>query len=157
MPKRGLKSIRLLAECYQAFEHFSNRHIRSLGLTGAQFDIVATLGNTQGMTFKELGEKTLITKGTLTGVIDRLELRGLVCRCVNNQDGRSTRVQLTAMGEALFAQIFPLHLQYCNRVFELYSDSELQLLEQQLTLFKQRFQLGMQASLSQGESHEQPQ
>ena len=35
------------------------------GLTHAQFDIIATLGNTPGMSYKELGDKTLITKGTL--------------------------------------------------------------------------------------------
>ena len=32
---------------------------------------IATLGNTPGMSYKELGDKTLITKGTLTGVIER--------------------------------------------------------------------------------------
>jgi hypothetical protein len=53
-------------QCYQAFEAYSATHIRTLGLTPPQFDIVATLGNTSGMTATELGEKTLITKGTLT-------------------------------------------------------------------------------------------
>ena len=33
-----------------------------------------------GMTCKELGEKLWITKGTLTGVLDRLEAKGLVQR-----------------------------------------------------------------------------
>jgi DNA-binding MarR family transcriptional regulator len=72
--------LRELARCYQAFEAHSGAHVRSLGLTPAQFDIVATLGNTPGMSFKELGEKTLITKGTLTGVVDRLEAQRLVRR-----------------------------------------------------------------------------
>jgi DNA-binding MarR family transcriptional regulator len=35
----------------------SRSHIRTLDLTPSQFDIVATLGNTDGMSFKELGEK----------------------------------------------------------------------------------------------------
>ena len=34
------------------------------------FDIIVTLGNTPGLSFKELGQRTLITKGTLTGVVD---------------------------------------------------------------------------------------
>jgi DNA-binding MarR family transcriptional regulator len=62
----------MLAECMQLFEQISTAKVRQFGLTH-QFDIIATLGNTQGMTCKELGEKTLITKGTLTGVLDRLE------------------------------------------------------------------------------------
>jgi DNA-binding MarR family transcriptional regulator len=67
-----LPMLRELARCYQAFESYSGLHIRSLDLTPSQFDIVATLGNTAGMSFKELGVKTLITKGTLTGVVYRL-------------------------------------------------------------------------------------
>ena len=35
-----------LARCYQGFERASGRNIRELGLTPAQFDIIATLGNT---------------------------------------------------------------------------------------------------------------
>jgi len=47
-PRRFLRSVRLLAQCYQGFERLSGRHVRALGLTPAQFDIVATLGNTEG-------------------------------------------------------------------------------------------------------------
>jgi len=36
-------------------------------MTPPQFDIIATLGNTSGMTATVLGEKTLITKGSLPG------------------------------------------------------------------------------------------
>ena len=42
------------------------------GLTVSQADVIFTLGNTAGMTCGEIGERTLITKGTLTGVIDRV-------------------------------------------------------------------------------------
>ena len=68
-----LRTLRLLAECYHAFERYSAAQVREFGLTPPQFDIIATLGNTEGMSFKQLGEKTLITKGTLTGVVDRLD------------------------------------------------------------------------------------
>jgi MarR family 2-MHQ and catechol resistance regulon transcriptional repressor len=54
MGERYLKSVRLLAECLQGFERFSGESVRSSGLTHAQFDIIATLGNTPGMTYKEL-------------------------------------------------------------------------------------------------------
>ncbi|MFZ3174178.1 MAG: MarR family transcriptional regulator, partial [Thiobacillus sp.] len=77
-PDEFLPTVQALVQCYQAFEAYSAAHIRTLGLTPPQFDIVATLGNTSGMTATELGEKTLITKGTLTGVVDRLVDRGWV-------------------------------------------------------------------------------
>lgn len=104
--------LRELARCYQAFEAYSGAHIRSLGLTPPQFDIVATLGNTAGMSFKELGERTLITKGTLTGVVDRLEGQRLVKRIASPEDGRSVIVRLTPAGERLFERAFATHLDH---------------------------------------------
>jgi DNA-binding MarR family transcriptional regulator len=106
-----------LVRCYQAFEAYSTAHIRGLELTAPQFDIIATLGNTPGMTPKELGEQTLITKGTLTGVIDRLEAKGLVRRSAHASDGRSQVVQLTESGDALFRRIFPEHMAHLRRAF----------------------------------------
>lgn len=121
-----LRVLRELARCYQAFESYSARHIRSLGLTPCQFDIVATLGNTDGMTFKQLGEKTLITKGTLTGVVDRLEAKRQVRREASSADGRSQIVKLTARGETLFARVFPEHLDHLKAAFTGYTAAELQ-------------------------------
>jgi DNA-binding MarR family transcriptional regulator len=110
--------IRELARCYQAFQRASDAHIRRTGLTPPQFDIVVTLGNTDGMTFKELGSRTLITKGTLTGVVDRLEARGLVERMASPTDGRSTLVRLTRQGDRVFREVFEPHLAFLAPAFE---------------------------------------
>lgn len=112
-----LPTMRALVQCYQAFETCSAAHTRGLGLTPPQFDIIATLGNTQGMTATELGEKTLITKGTLTGVVDRLIARGWVERVAHESDGRCQTIRLTQSGEALFAKVFPTHLTYMGACF----------------------------------------
>ena len=112
-----LRTLRSLSECYQAFERYSAEHVRKTTLTSAQFDIIATLGNTPGMNFKELGARTLITKGTLTGVIDRLERRGLVRRKKCPLDARVTYVALTAAGERTFARVFPDQVAHLKGVF----------------------------------------
>jgi DNA-binding MarR family transcriptional regulator len=131
-PNRFLRSVRLLAVCYQAFERMSGAHVRSLGLTPAQFDIVATLGNTPGMTFRELGEHTLITKGTLTGVVDRLEERGVVERIANQSDGRSSIVRLTRDGERLFDRVFAEHVAHCRKAFAGWRAQDFEALDSQL-------------------------
>ena len=110
--------IRELARCYQAFQRASDANILGMGLTPPQFDIVVTLGNTPGRSFKELGSRTLITKGTLTGVVDRLQARGLVERQASQTDGRSTRVRLTAEGERVFREVFEPHLAFLAPAFE---------------------------------------
>jgi DNA-binding MarR family transcriptional regulator len=116
-PAEFLPTLQALVQCYQAFEAFSAADIRTQGLTPPQFDIVATLGNTAGMTATELGEKTLITKGTLTGVVDRLVDRGLVERVAHGSDRRCQIIRLTPSGEVLFARVFPAHLAYMAECF----------------------------------------
>jgi MarR family 2-MHQ and catechol resistance regulon transcriptional repressor len=120
-----LRTLRSLAECYQAFETYSGSHVRSLGLTPAQFDIVATLGNTPGMTCRELGERTLITKGTLTGVLDRLEARGIIRRGPSDADRRQVFVSLTPAGARMFGKVFPDHAAHVKKAFTALSSDEL--------------------------------
>jgi DNA-binding MarR family transcriptional regulator len=112
-----LPTVQALVQCYQAFELDSAAHIRALGLTPPQFDIIATLGNTSGMTATALGEKTLITKGTLTGVVDRLVERGWVERAAHDSDRRCQIVRLTPSGEALYEQAFPAHMAHLAACF----------------------------------------
>ena len=128
-----------LVRAYQAFESYSAAHIRNLGLTAPQFDIIATLGNTEGMTFKELGEKTLITKGTLTGVVDRLVVKKLVKRVACPEDGRRQYVLLTESGEELFARVFPAHLLYLEQVFGNFSQKDFENTEVVLQQLKDAF------------------
>lgn len=121
--------LRELLRTHQTFLSYAATHVQTLELTLPQFDIIITLGNTTGMTFKKLGEETLITKGTLTGVISRLEDKGLVQRVASATDGRSQIVQLTAEGEALYERTFPEHLVFLSRIFSDYSPEEVAELE----------------------------
>jgi DNA-binding MarR family transcriptional regulator len=113
----------------QGFERFSNAWTSCSGLTHAQFDIVATLGNTSGMSYKELGQRTLITKGTLTGVIERLEQKGLVLRERSGNDKRSFFVRLTAAGDAVFAEVFPKVTAQGAALFASYTEADFEALE----------------------------
>lgn len=134
--------IRELARCYQAFQRASDANIRRMGLTPPQFDIVVTLGNTPGMSFKELGSRTLITKGTLTGVVDRLQARGLVERQASQTDGRSTRVMLTAEGERVFREVFEPHLAFLAPAFESLPECGRKELEKRLRQLREALEKG---------------
>src|SRR5450830_459070 len=136
MGERYLNSIRLLAECMQGYERLSGEYVRRCGLTHAQFDIIATLGNTQGMSYKELGDKTLITKGTLTGVIERLEQKGLVERQRSDCDKRSFFVRLTPEGERTFCTVFPDVIAQSGKVFADFTDDDFARLEKTLSELK---------------------
>jgi len=113
-----LKVLRPLVETYLAFWRIDTRHIKSLRLTPSQFDVIATLGDTKGMTCSELSAQTLVTKGTLTGVLDRLVSKGLIRREAMKKDRRCTKISLTVKGDALFRKTFAAHLAFLRPFFE---------------------------------------
>lgn len=109
-----------LAAAYQAFSLYDAEGLRKSGanLTPSQARVVFTIGDTDGMTCKDIGDITLITKGTLTGVVDRLEEKGLVERWSVEGDGRKTIVALTKKGEKVYADEFPKHVGFLKEKFD---------------------------------------
>ena len=108
-----------LAGAYQAFSLYDAEGLRKSGsgLTPSQARVIFTLGGTEGRTCKDIGDVTLITKGTLTGVIDRLEEKGLVERWSVEGDGRKTIVALTRRGERIYDREFPRHVEFLKEKF----------------------------------------
>lgn len=134
-----LPTVRELAQAYQAFNAYADRHIRDTGLTPAQFDVIATLGNTNGMTMGEVAERTLVTKGTLTGIIDRLEQKNLVRREVPPDNRRCFTLVLTPEGEEMFEQVFPSQIAYLQERFDKLDKAELEQLRLLLKKVRELF------------------
>ncbi|MBI1822435.1 MAG: MarR family transcriptional regulator [Nitrospirae bacterium] len=136
-----LKVLRPLVETYLAFLRKDERHIRRLGLTTAQFDVIATLGNTSGMSCKELSDQTLVTKGTLTGVLDRLKKKGLIERIPSKEDRRSIFVRLTPKGNKSFREVFPAHIYFLKPFFEnALTPEQMAVLREMLLKLKESFE-----------------
>ena len=134
-----LPALRSLVSAYQAFERYSALDVRAMGLTTTQFDVIATLGNQPPMTCKELGEKTLVTKGTLTGVLERLEGKDILEKKLNPEDGRSQMIGLTKNGQALFEKIFPRHIQHLDVAFQKLTAKQIQDVQRSLDQLKEIF------------------
>ena len=134
-----IPTMRELVRAYQAFASYSDSHVRELGLTPPQFDVIATLGNTEGMSMKDLAKATLVTKGTLTGIVDRLEKKGFVRREVPPENRRSFTVVLTNEGEALFEDTFPTHIAHLRPRFEQLTPAELNQLQELLKKLRLQF------------------
>jgi MarR family 2-MHQ and catechol resistance regulon transcriptional repressor len=117
--------MRELVRTYQAFSAYDAAGYSDVDLTVPQADVIFTLGNTRGLTCKQIGEKTLITKGTLTGILDRLEAKRLIRRVRLAEDRRSTRIQLTRAGERVFAREFPRQIAHLKKRFQHLSQTEL--------------------------------
>lgn len=72
-----------------------------LGLTYPQYLVMLVLWEGDGLTVGELGQRLQLDSGTLTPLLKRLAVAGLVDRRRDDVDERVVRLTLTAAGRAL--------------------------------------------------------
>jgi DNA-binding MarR family transcriptional regulator len=87
----------LEAATHRVVDHLS-AELRELGLTPGEVNALAHLRAEQPLAVADLQAATGQRPSTLTGVIDRLERRGLLMRAMNPRDRRSFVLELTAEG-----------------------------------------------------------
>jgi len=82
--------------------------LRRERLTAAQFNALLVLraGGREGLLMGEIGERLVVTKSNVTGLVDRLERQGLVARG-EHRDRRATVVRLTDAGADLLERALP--------------------------------------------------
>ena len=85
----------------------ANRPYIKLGMNLSEVDVLAALARSEaGLNCSEIAETTLITKGGITGILDRLEARRLVERVPSRDDRRSIMIQLTEKGVEVCHDLF---------------------------------------------------
>jgi MarR family 2-MHQ and catechol resistance regulon transcriptional repressor len=74
------------------------RLLRPLGVSAAGGLVLGMLRDHGRMSPSELGERLIVTRATVTGLLDSLERRGFVRRTANPADRRSILVEITPQG-----------------------------------------------------------
>lgn len=65
------------------------------GLTGPQRSVMQALGYSDGMSLKDLSRQVGLAHSTVSGIVDRLERRGLLARRAAEADGRVSLIAVT--------------------------------------------------------------
>jgi MarR family transcriptional regulator, organic hydroperoxide resistance regulator len=75
--------------------------LKAIGLSIPQFDLLSTLTEQEGVSQQELAERLYVTKGNVSGLLDRMVEAGLVERRSIPGDRRSNALFLTPKGRDL--------------------------------------------------------
>ncbi|MEM5501589.1 MarR family transcriptional regulator [Ahrensia kielensis] len=96
-------------------------------LNGPSFDVLATLlrsGPPHALSPNDLLATMMITSGTMTNRIDRLEQAGLVKRIQNQNDKRSVLIALTEQGKTLIEKTVTAHVETQEKLVSPLTDEE---------------------------------
>lgn len=83
----------------------NQRICKTVGLTTAQLTCLRELSSAGELAIGELAKRVGSSGTTLTGVIDRMEAKGLVQRTRSPRDRRSVRLTLTEKGRASLSEL----------------------------------------------------
>jgi len=100
------------------------KEIKSYKLSLDSFRILELLYSKGPHPVQKISEKFSIPSGSITYVINKLEKQKLVVRRQNPEDGRESKVELTAEGKARFDEIFPKHVEAISDQFSVLSRQE---------------------------------
>ena len=101
-----------------------NEYLEHLKLTPFHWIVLCCLWEEDGLPTSSIGEKLKQVGGTLTGVIDRMEERGLVRRERNLQDRRVWRIWLTDDGKELETVLPPIVEEIRQEAMQGFSDGD---------------------------------
>ena len=99
--------------------------LRALGLSVPQFDVLSTLTEREGLNQQDLAARLYVTKGNVSGLIDRLVEAGLVERRPIPGDRRSHALHLTPAGHDLAARGLAAQQAYVGRTLGRIAEADL--------------------------------
>ncbi len=114
----GYRALMQLLRTADAVWNASHGFFERWELSPSQFNILNLLHlNPEGLSQVDLSRELIMHRSNVTGLVDRLEKRGLVARMAG-ADRRTYRVQLTETGEKMIKEILPEYYEGAARVCE---------------------------------------
>lgn len=121
----ALTLLRNLVRAGQRLEAWHHADAASRNMAPSEFDLVMTLGNTEGMRMCDAAARMLTSPPNVTRIAKRLEERGLVERQRSPASDREVLIRLTPEGERLFEVAYPeAYRRWALRFSELFNEGE---------------------------------
>lgn len=98
-----------LTRSYNSLIEHTSRDIRRHSLNVTEFAVLELLYHKGQHPLQQIGGKILLSSGSITYVVDKLEKKGLLARQLCSKDRRIIYAALTEQGTELMDNIFPDH------------------------------------------------
>jgi len=105
----GVHVFLVLWKAARAVEAYAEKSVLELQMCGSDFAVLEALLHKGPLPVNEIGKKVLLTSGSITVAVDRLEAKGLVERRAHWTDRRARIVHLTKDGGKLITRVYTDH------------------------------------------------
>lgn len=106
---QALKLFVVLSKAAKVTMDLAVRDMKRNGLSANEFAVLELLYHKGRTPLQRIGDKILVTSGSITYTVDKLEEKGLLTRVPCPDDRRVTFAEITPVGTELFDRIFPGH------------------------------------------------
>ena len=114
----------VLGRAAKAIEKVDRASIAGTGLNASDFSILEALLHKGPLPINTIGEKVLLTSGSMTAAANRLQRRGLVERVRDPADGRRFHLHLTPAGRRLIEAAYAKHAGNLDNIAAVLSPEE---------------------------------
>ncbi|NLL30112.1 MAG: MarR family transcriptional regulator [Clostridiales bacterium] len=112
----NLNIVLAMARTHNSLFSKIEKSVQESGLNISEFGVLEVLYNQGDQPVQKIAEKILVTSGTITYVINKLENKNLVIRKKCEKDKRIFYVSLTKEGEELISKAFEKHKEFLNDI-----------------------------------------
>ena len=105
----GVHVFLVLFKAARAVQSYAEQSITDLEICGTDFAVLEALLHKGPLPVNEIGKKVLLTSGSITVAVDRLEHKGLVERRAHGTDRRARIVHLTKEGRKMITDTYTEH------------------------------------------------
>jgi MarR family 2-MHQ and catechol resistance regulon transcriptional repressor len=120
----ALKLFVVLSKAARACMDQNVTDISSYGLNPTEFAVLELLYHKGEQPMQVIGEKILISSGSITYVADKLEKKGFIRRIQSDVDKRMSYASITKSGSDFMESLFPGHQKMIVERFSIFTTSE---------------------------------
>src|SRR5437773_10089698 len=105
----GVHVFLVLWKAARAAKAYAEKSVSELEMCGSDFAVLEALLHKGPLPVNEIGKKVMLTSGSITVAVDRLEAKELVERRAHGADRRARIVHLTKEGRKVIARVYSDH------------------------------------------------
>ncbi len=122
----------VLTKAQNSVQQLFKAELLPYGVTPGQYGVLKCLWDQDGLTAKQLAERLCLDSSTITGILDRMENKGLINRYHDARDRRALCVMITNAGRELEKPVIEAIINANKKALQKFNEEQTELLKTML-------------------------